>query len=332
MAVGPGGSHDATAFLASGSDAARCEELLLGGDDRVHGAAAGSVAFSSASSAVDALLSASFGWPAISVLTAPAPALAGAPAGADAAATASAARYDASLSPLSGSDSRSEPQPGRFRPSSAAGLVCSDGQCAPILLRQSALSCGRMASSTGEVTSERLSLMVWAPADASSRAAETELAGIHSAGRSPRSAGQLPMKPLTTWSGSAGLTPTLTHRSPTGAAVSLYRVGQRLDLIGDRRIGDDRDRDFAGDTAGGRDVAAVGQRVTEETPQDDGADHDDHGDEGGDNAEADPAPARGDRAVAAGPFAALPLTAVLRPGARWRWRRRSRGRTVRGTG
>ena len=55
-----------------------------------------------------------------------------------------------------------------------------------------------MASSTGEVTNDRLSLTVCAPAVASRRASETELAGIHSAGRSPSSAGQLPMKPLTT--------------------------------------------------------------------------------------------------------------------------------------
>ena len=56
------------------------------------GAAAGSFAFSSASIAVVALLSASLGWADISVFTAPVPALGAAPAGADAAATASAAR------------------------------------------------------------------------------------------------------------------------------------------------------------------------------------------------------------------------------------------------
>ncbi len=55
-----------------------------------------------------------------------------------------------------------------------------------------------MASSTGEVTNERLSLTVLAPAPASRRASETELAGIHIAGRSPSSAGHWPMKPLTT--------------------------------------------------------------------------------------------------------------------------------------
>ena len=78
-----------------------------------------------------------------------------------------------------------------------------------------------MASTTGELTSERLSLTVSSPATASRRACETELPGIHSAGRSPSSAGQLPMKPLTTWSDSAGLTSMATQRSPTGLAVSL---------------------------------------------------------------------------------------------------------------
>src|SRR4051812_5198005 len=49
-----------------------------------------------------------------------------------------------------------------------------------------------------------------------------ELPGIHRAGWSPRSPGHGPANPLTTWSDSAALTPTLTHLSPTGAADSLY--------------------------------------------------------------------------------------------------------------
>jgi hypothetical protein len=60
------------------------------------------------------------------------------------------------------------------------------------------LSCGRIASTTGELTSERLSSTVSSPATASSRACEIELPGIHSAGRSPSSAGQVSTKPLIT--------------------------------------------------------------------------------------------------------------------------------------
>src|SRR3981189_612320 len=95
MAVGPGGSHEATLFLASGSDAARWNSCCSVVTTACTGAVAGSVAFSSASIAVDALLSASLGWPPTSVLTAPAPALAGAPAGADAAAPPAAAHGEA---------------------------------------------------------------------------------------------------------------------------------------------------------------------------------------------------------------------------------------------
>ena len=72
-------------------------------------------------------MSASLGWPATSEFTAPMPELGGAPAGADSAATASAARYEASLSPDSGSANRNEPQPVRPSPSNALGLVCNDG-------------------------------------------------------------------------------------------------------------------------------------------------------------------------------------------------------------
>src|SRR5215470_6105446 len=113
MAVGPGGSQDASLFLASGVDAAFWNSCCSVVTTACTGALAGSPALVSASIAVVHLLSASLGWPPTKVLTAPVPAVAGWPAGAAAAATASAARYDASLSPLDGSASRSEPQPGR---------------------------------------------------------------------------------------------------------------------------------------------------------------------------------------------------------------------------
>jgi hypothetical protein len=79
-------------FLASGSDVPRWYNCCSVVTTAWTGAVAGSLAFSSASIAVDALLSASFGCPDTSVFTAPVPALGAAPAGADAAATASAAR------------------------------------------------------------------------------------------------------------------------------------------------------------------------------------------------------------------------------------------------
>src|SRR6202044_260565 len=79
------------------------------------------------------------------------------------------------------------------------------------------------ASTTGEVTSDRLSVTVSLPAAAVSRAADTELPGIHSAGRCPSSPGHFPMKPSTTASEPADLTPTETQWSPTGAAMELKR-------------------------------------------------------------------------------------------------------------
>ena len=186
-----------------------------------------------------------------------------------------------------------------------------------------------MASRTGELTSDRLSLIVFAPAAASSRAADTELAGIHRAGRSPSSAGQLPAKPPTTCSEPAGLTPTATQRSPTGSAVSLYLSPSVLDLLGDGRVGDDRDRELAVDAARGGGFGAVGQCVTEEAPQDDAGDHHDDGHQRGDDAETDAAPTAGyapggcpsihrlpSPRCAAGPTAAVATGAAARNWAR----------------
>ena len=194
------------------------------------GAAAGSPSARSAVQAVSAVLSVSLGWPATSVLTAPRPAVAGAPGGAEAAATASAARYEASLSPTTGSASRSEPHPGRFTASSAVGLACRPGNAAQLCWDSASLSCGRTASTTGELTSERASLTLSLPAAACSRAAETELAGIHSAGRSPRSPGQSPMNPDTTASEPPWVTVIFTQRSPTGLAVVLNPSANFLTL------------------------------------------------------------------------------------------------------
>ncbi len=61
---------------------------------------------------------------------------------------------------------------------------------------------------TGDVTSEWLSVMVFWPAVAASRAAETELPGIHNAGWPPKSEGHLPTNPFSTASEPAGLTLT----------------------------------------------------------------------------------------------------------------------------
>ena len=66
MAVGPGGSHEATVFLASGSDAPRWKSCCSVVTTACTGAVAGSAALSSASIAVAAVLSASLGCPAIS--------------------------------------------------------------------------------------------------------------------------------------------------------------------------------------------------------------------------------------------------------------------------
>src|SRR5689334_10655839 len=164
MAAGPGGSHEASLSLASGVVAARWNSCCSVVTTACTGALAGSPALVSASIAVDHLLSASLGWPPTRLLTAPVPAVGGWPDGAAAAATASAARYDASLSPLDGIASRSGPQPGRFSPSNELGLVCRPGRVPQFCCAIASLSCGRIASTTGEVTSERLSLTVLSPA------------------------------------------------------------------------------------------------------------------------------------------------------------------------
>ena len=111
--------------------------------------------------------------------------------------------------PPIGSASRSDPQAGRFNPANEFGLVCRPGSVAHFWFAElHVASSGRTASTTGDVTSERLSVMVFLPAAAVSRAAETELPGIHSAGSLPRSAGHFPMKPSTTASEPADLTLT----------------------------------------------------------------------------------------------------------------------------
>ena len=164
------------------------------------------------------------------------------------------------------------------------------------------------------LTSERLSLTACSPAAASRRACETELAGIHNAGRSPSSPGQLPMKPLTTWSESAGLTSMATQRSPTGSAVSLnflpsVEIWSAMD--GSATTGDGY---LAFNATRGRDAGPVGQGIAEEAPQDDAGHGNDDGDERSDDADADASPSRCDFAVAAGPFAAFPLAGVMRAG------------------
>src|SRR5262249_38226319 len=149
--------------------------------------------------------SASLGWPEISVRTAALPSVGGAPGGAESAATASAARYAASLLPPSGNANRSDPQAGSFSPVNPSGLLCSSGSVDHFWPPRARCGPGRPASTTGEVTNDRLPVMVSLPAAAVSRAADTELPGIHSAGRWPRSAGQFPMKPSTTASEPADL-------------------------------------------------------------------------------------------------------------------------------
>ena len=182
-----------------------------------------------------------------------------------------------------------------------------------------------MASSTGEVTNERLSLTVLAPALASRRASETELAGIHMRGSFAQFGGPLADEAVDHLIGVGGFDADLDAPVADRGGRLVVVVRKRLYLIGDGCVGDDGDGQFAVHTSGGRDIAAVGQRVTEEPPQDDRADHHDDGDEGGDHADADAAPAGGHRAVAACPFAAVPFSAVLRARARpdGRGRRRS---------
>ena len=115
--------------------------------------------------------------------TAPLPSVGGAPAGAEPAATASPARYAASLLPPSGNANRSDPQDGSFSPANPSDLLCSSGSDAHFWPPRLRCSSGRTARTTGEVTNDRLSLIVSFPAAAVSRAADTELPGIHSAGR-----------------------------------------------------------------------------------------------------------------------------------------------------
>ena len=78
-----------------------------------------------------------------------------------------------------------------------------------------------MAIITGEVTSDRASLTICLPTALCSRADGIELAGIHSAGRPPSSAGHVPVRPLMTASESPTVTVTFTHLSPTGEASAL---------------------------------------------------------------------------------------------------------------
>ena len=194
--------------------------MLFGGDDGVH-RRRGRVAVGAAMvQAVSAVLSASLGWPATSVLTAPRPAVAGAPAGREAAATASAARYEASLSPTTGSASRSEPQPGRFTASSAVGLACRPGSATRTCWDSASLSCGRTASTTGNLTSERASLTL--SAGGGLQPARPRRSWPGSTARAlTEVAGQSPMNPDTTASEPPWVTVIFTQRSPTGLAVVL---------------------------------------------------------------------------------------------------------------
>ncbi len=185
------------------------------------GAVATSPGLSSVSIAAVKESSASLGRAPIRVRTAPIPAVAGAPAGADAAATASPAKYAASPLPLLGIASRSDPQAGKSKPDNEFGLVCRPGNAAQFWLARACCNSGRTASNTGDITSERLSLMAWLPAAPVSRAAEMELLGIHNPGWPPSSVGHLPMKPLMTASEPAEVTATATQRSPTGPADAL---------------------------------------------------------------------------------------------------------------
>jgi hypothetical protein len=64
-----------------------------------------------------------------------------------------------------------------------------------------------------------------------------------------------------------------------------------LNGIGDGRVGDDRHRLLASRAAPGRRVRALGQRVTEEAPQDHRSHHYDDRDQRNDHADADAATA-----------------------------------------
>ena len=164
-------------FLASGSDVAALEQLLLGGDDGVHRRGGRVVGVEQRVHRGGALLSASLGWPDISVLTAPMPALAGA--------RRRRCRGDRLGGEVGGvavaAQRQCQPQrrPSRAGSARSARSGCSAGsaECPNSVVPRAVLSCGRTASRTGEVTSERLSLTVLLPAAASSRAWDTELAG-----------------------------------------------------------------------------------------------------------------------------------------------------------
>ena len=116
---------------------------------------------SSAFIASVSVLSASLGCAPISVRTAPTPWVGGAPVGTEAAATASPASDVASALALLGSASRSEPHAGKFRPPNEFGLVCSPGSAAQLWFASAGCNSGRTASSTGDVTNERLSVMAF---------------------------------------------------------------------------------------------------------------------------------------------------------------------------
>src|SRR6202051_1934977 len=62
-----------------------------------------------------------------------------------------------------------------------------------------------MANSTAELTNDRLSVMILEPAAACNREGETELAGVHNAGRTPSCGGQLPTNALMRSSGTRWL-------------------------------------------------------------------------------------------------------------------------------
>ena len=120
---------------------------------------------------------------------------------------------------------------------------------------------------TGEVTSERLSLTVFSPVDASRRASEIELPGIHSAGLLAEVAGPRADEPVDHLIGIGGLHPDLDALVADGCRGLVVLVGQRRDLIGDRRVDDHGDGDLAGHASGGAGLGALRQRVAEEAPQ-----------------------------------------------------------------
>lgn len=184
------------------------------------GAVAGSPGLSSAFIASVSELSASLGWALSKVRTAPVPCVAGAPGH-----RARGHRFPGQERRVAVAVRRhgqpQRPHAGRFRPANPLGLVCRPGSAAQFWLPRADASSGRTASTTGDVTSERLSVIVFCAVAPASRAAETELPGIHNAGCPPSSAGHLPMKPFRTASEPAGLTLTSMQWSPTGPAEEL---------------------------------------------------------------------------------------------------------------